>query len=421
MTAPVESGLQDIRLEWVEESTIGEPPSDPSWNPFSREIDELSASIDGGKEATQTLGTRDAIEMYRSVEESELTLNYSQYDFPIDSSGNVVDPIAYPMIIPDGDWPSLTVVARRDVATGGADGAGFREYLVVLGARPTSSSLDGDPSAAEAIPQELTLPAATARPHIIHQPSSDSKIVVKSSDSNDTIDVVLEDEDASTTETVTLPGTSPNTVTTTASFSDIDAVYAKSDHAGDITIGTDNGSGAIDVELLAKSLTGANTDGVDSVAGIPPLGSGSHATTPTGEGTTFLETQSEWTDEDIGERLHTLNLSVELDTSREPVAESRQQAIDVGSRTAEFDADLAGPYESADKIKEHFRDKSGDLVYAFGSPDTDPSNADKKIVAHNAEIVDAPDFTRSAGDTNYIPSVTFRAVGDPAIEIINNS
>jgi len=66
-------------------------------------------------------------------------------------------------------------------------------------------------------------------------------------------------------------------------------------------------------------------------------------------------------------------------------------------------------------------------VYGFDDdPTTDPSNAKKRIVAHNVEIVDAPDFTRTAGDTNFIPSVTFRATADqqtdqPAIEIINNS
>jgi len=221
---------------------------------------------------------------------------------------------------------------------------------------------------------------------------------------------------------VTLPGTDPNTAVTTETFSDVDVIFAESEHAGDIQVGTDDGSGAIDIELLEKPLTGYNADGVDSVEGIPPLGQGSHATQPTGQGTIFLGTQSSWTGTAVGERLHTLDLSVDLDSSREPVQDSRRQAIDVGQRTVEFSADVAGPYETASKIKAHFRDKEGDLVYGFADdPSTDPGNASKRIVAHNVEIVSAPDFTRSAGDTNYIPSVTFRAVGDPAIEVINNS
>ena len=411
-----------MRIEWVEESTPGEPPADPDWQPFSREIDELSTSIDGSKEATDSLGVRDFIEMYRGPEESELTLSYAQYNFPLDADGNVVDPIGYPMTVPEGDYPSLTVVSRRDVQSGGRLDAGYREFLVVLGARPTSSTLDGDPSAAEAIPQELTLPSATARPHIIHQPASEGEVVVRSTDADDTIDVTIESEGGTTTETVTLPGSDSNTVVTTETFGDIDAFYAEGEHAGDIQVGTDDGSGAIDTALLEKPLTGTNTDGADSVEGIPPLGTGSHATQPSGEGTIFLGTQSSWAGSAVGPRLHTLDLSVDLDTSREPVQTSRRQAIDVGQRTVEFDADLAGPYETASKIKAHFRDKSGDLIYGFADdPSTDPANAAKRIVAHNVEIVDAPDYSRSAGDTNYIPSVTFRAVGDPAIEVINEA
>jgi len=419
---PVESGLQDMRIEFVEETAPGEPPTDPSWQAFSAEIDELSTSIDGSKEATSSLGVRDFIEMYRGVEEAELTLAYAQYNFPLDSSGNVVDPIGYPMVLPEGDYASLTVVSRRDVQTGGADGAGYREFLVALGARPTASTLDGDPSAAEAIPQELTFPSATARPHIIHQPATEGELVVRSTDADDTVDVVIESEGGTTSATVTLPGTDPNTVATTETFADIDAVWVKGEHAGDIQVGTDDGSGSIGVELLETALTGTNTDGVDSVEGIPPTGDGSHAGDVTGEGTIFLGTQSSWNDGPLAPRLHTLDLSVELETSREPVQTSRRQPIDVGQRTVEFDADLAGPYETASKIKAHFRDVSGDLIYGFADdPSTDPSNASKRIVAHNVEIVDAPDYTRTSDDTNYIPSVTFRAVGDPAIEVINNS
>lgn len=516
---PVESGLQDMRIEWVPESTPGTPPTDPAWNAFSREMDELSASIDGSKEAASSLGYRDFIEMYRGPEESELTIGYKQYRFPattvledpdsspvlgvkstdssdtdidvtiyndsesqqetittdgtdattftagsksFDSIGRVVlstsatgdieistdnggsagtllgtvaggttdqedteivDPIAYPIAFDNNsDYPSLTVVSRREVSSGGADGAGYREYLVALGARPTASSMDGDPSAAEAMPQELTLPAKTIRPHIIHQPAASGTLVVESTDTSDAIDVVLEDEDAGTTETVTLPGTTPNEVATTGDFANLDAVWAKSEHAGDIQVGTNDGGGSIDTELLQKPLTGYNTDGVDSVEGIPPLGGGSHASAVTDDGRVFLGTQAEWANAALGEKVNTLDLSVELDTSREAIQTSRRQAIDVGMRTVEFDADLSGPYETAEKIKAHFRDKSGDLVYGFDDdPTTDPSSATKKIVAHNAEIVDAPDYTRTAGDTNYIPSVTFRAIGDPAIEIINTS
>jgi len=178
--------------------------------------------------------------------------------------------------------------------------------------------------------------------------------------------------------------------------------------------------------LLENPLTGLDLDGVTSQKGVPALGGGSHSSPQSGQGTIFLGTQTSFAGESLG-RLHALDLSVEVDSSREPIQSSRRQRIDIGQRTVEFDADLAGPFKSASLIKEHFRDKSGDLIYGFDSdPTTDPANAEKRIVAHNVEIIDAPDFTRTAGDTNFIPGVTFRATADqqtdqPAIEIINNS
>jgi hypothetical protein len=210
-------------------------------------------------------------------------------------------------------------------------------------------------------------------------------------------------------------------VETPSGFPDVDAITVDGEHSGDIQVGTSDGSGAIDVELLENPLTGINVDEVASVEGIPALGDGSHAGPISGDGTTFLETEASFASGELGERLHTLDLSVSLDTSREALASKRRQTIDVGQREVEFSADLAGPFESAKLIKQHFRDKSGDLVYAFGPPNSDPGAADKKIIARNAEIIDAPDQTRSAGDTNFIPSVDFVAVGDPAIEIVNNS
>jgi hypothetical protein len=267
----------------------------------------------------------------------------------------------------------------------------------------------------------LSLPSEEVRSHIVHQPAADSTLVIRSTDETDTNDVTVESEDGSAAETLALPGTSPNAVVTSATFPDVDSIFVDGEHAGDIQVGTDDGTGAIDTELLENPLTGVNVDEVSSVEGIPPLGSGSRAAPISGNGTTFLETEAEFANAELGERLHVLDLSVSLDTSREALASKRRQTIDVGQRTVEFDADLAGPFESAKLIKQHFRRKSGDLVYAFGDPNTDPDDADRKIVAKNVEIIDAPDQTRTAGDTNFIPSVTFQATGDPAIEIINDS
>jgi hypothetical protein len=257
----------------------------------------------------------------------------------------------------------------------------------------------------------------------VHQPAGDNPLVVKSDDGSDTNSVTIESEGGTQAETVDLPGGgTPNTTVTPTSFGDVDAVFVEGQHKGDITIGIDDGTGSIGTELLQNPLTGVNVDGVSSVEGIPALGEGSRADPITGDGTLFLETTASFVNEELGERLHTLDLDVSLDTSREALASSRRQTIDVGQRSVEFEADLGGRFESAKKIKDHFRDLEGDLIYAFSSdPSVDPAQADRQIVARNCQIVDAPDVVRSAGDTNFLPGVTFVATGDPAIEIINNA
>jgi hypothetical protein len=405
-----ENALNDHRIEWAEEPTPGEFPTDADWNGYSNEVTEFGYTPDGNKEPRNVIGQIDAEAHDRATEGVQATLNYRMARFPVDNSGAVVDPIAYPITEDaSGTYPSHTVVVRQEHTDGGALGAGYREFSVISGARPISASFDGDPSATEPIPQELGYEAERGRTHVVHQPSGSSTLVVKSTDPSDTNDVIIESEGAATTETVTLPGADPNTVETTSDFDDIDAIEVQGEHAGDIMLGTSDGSGSIDTELIEDPFTGTNTDGVDSILGIPALGSGSHASTITETGPQFLGTSTDWDGSALADRVHTLSLSVEREVSREPRQTTRRESIDIGPRSSSIDADLAGPYETATRIKQHFRDKSGDVIWTFDNGET--------ITAKNSEITDAPDFTRSAGDTNYIPSVTLMPRGDPAITI----
>jgi len=414
--APIESGLQDIRLEWVEETTPGETPADPAWNKFTAAdlVADVSVSPEPQYEQRQALGFIDAQSNDRGAEAASATIGYHMGQFPVDASGNVQDPIAYP-IVHDGetDYPSLTVVARRDVQAGGSDGGGFREFAVVTGARPTSASFDGDASNPMPLPQELSMECERARVYVISQPSSSTELVVRSTDDSDTNDVTLESEDASTTETVTLPGTATNTVTTTATFDDLDAIDVSGDHAGDITVGTDDGSGNIDVELTEHVIAGSGdsaADSIDSEFGIPALGSGSHASAITEEGPQFIETTFEVSGTPIAPNLHTLGLSVERDVSRSAQQTTRREVVDVGARSISVDVTASGEHQSATQIRNAFNTAEfGTITYTFDSGET--------IDLNNVQQTGPPAYERGAGDTNVQPSVTLTPTGDPAISI----
>ena len=402
----VENALDDARIEYVEETTETEPPTDPSWSVLSDYLTELIITPSGNREGQMVVGSADYFDHFRGPEEPEFTTNYfKQQDF-IGSGGSENYPAAYPLTYEPGvtEVPSYTFEYRREVNSGGNDGAGFREYAVAFGAKPIGVSDPGDPSEAQPIVEELSWAARRFRTYVIHQPSSSTTVDV-TNDGTSSVDVTIENEGAGTSETITVAGGS--TQTSVESFSDIDAIWVETgEHDGDIQVTDGSGTTLLDTGRGGTGLAGTNTDNVDSELGVPPLGSGSHGsaigTSP--EDYQFLGTDTlTWDGSQISDRVHTLDFSVELDVSREPIAGERGSTVDIGSRsTLEVSADLGGEYETVDLLQDHYHNFAADFLYSF--PDND-------LTISNATPTDIPDFTRSAGETNYLPSVTLEGEG----------
>jgi len=393
----VESALQDARIEYVEESTEGETPADPQWSVLSDYLEEFSASPGANRDSITVVGSGDLKEMFRGAEEPTITTNlYKQQGF-VGSGGSPNYPPGHLFTYDyDGDLQSFTLEYRRDTSAGGNDGAGFREYVVAFGCKNTEVTDPGDPSAANPILEELSWEVQKVRTYVIHQPSASTTLDV-TNNSSSSVDVTIEDEGAATSETITVAANS--TQTTVESFGDVDVIHAESEHDGDILVTDGSGTDILDE---TTPLAGSDTDNVESEQGLPPLGSGSHGsaigTAPEDYLFQGVDTLN-WQGSSLSDRIHALDLSVSVETSREAKTGTRETAIDIGTRTVEISADTAGPFESATRIAEQFHNESGDFLYAF--PDND-------VTVKNAEITDAPDITRSAGDTNYIPSTTWQ-------------
>jgi len=396
-----ESALQDHRIEYVEESTEGEFVTDPEWSVLTDYLDELTFTPGARREAISVVGQGDFKDMFRGAEEPEVSTNYYKQQGFVDSGGNVNYPGGRPLTYDYGcDLQSFTLQVRRESDCEGNFGSGFREYIVVRGAKPTEVTNPGDPSEANPIIEELSWTVQKGRSYVIHQPDSGTTLDITNSGS-DSVDVTIEDEGASTSETITVAGNT--TVTTVETYENVDVIFAESEHTGDITVTDGSGTNVLDA---GTQLAGSDTDGVESDRGIPPLGSGSHGsaigTDPADY--QFIGVDSiNWQGSSLSDRIHALDLTVSLETSREPTNGTRRSPIDVGTRTVEIEADTAGPFESATRIAEQFHNESGDFVYSY--PDND-------VTVNNAEITDAPDYTRTAGDTNYIPSTTWQGKTD---------
>jgi len=397
----VESALQDHRIEYAQEPSEGEFPTDPDWEVLTDYLDELTFTPGAGREAISVVGQGDVKDMFRGAEEPEVSTNYYKQQGFVDSGGSVNYPGGRPLTYDYScDLQSFNIVVRRETDCNGNFDNGFREYIVIRGAKPTEVTNPGDPSEANPIIEELTWTVQKGRSYVIHQPDSSTTLDI-TNDGDADVDVTIEDEGAATSETITVAANS--TVTTVESYSDVDVIFAESDHDGDITVTNGSGTNVLDE---ATQLAGSDTDGVESDRGITPLGSGSHGSaigTDPSDYQFIGVDQINWQGSSLSDRIHALDLTVSLETSREPTNGTRRSPIDIGTRTVEIEADTAGPYESASRIAEQFHNESGDFVYSY--PDND-------VTVNNAEITDAPDYTRTAGDTNYIPSTTWQGKTD---------
>jgi hypothetical protein len=401
-----ENALQGVRAEWAEESTIGVPPTDPEWNNYSDYLDDGPGWSPAVNQSENTpVGSGHISHITRGAEDvHELTIAYWAQRALVDGTGTVQDPIAYPFLHDySEEYTSHTVVWRREVTSGGADGAGYRVYTVALGARPISATIPGDPGDASPQSLELGYEAEYARTHRVDQPGSATTLDVVSSDDGDTnVDITIEDEGAATTETITLNGTTAQT--TTESFADIDAVYVESgEPVGDITVS--DGSGT-----TFATLQGIDTNGVEADVGIPTTGGGSHASDINNDPERYLGLN---TASSFGggllppERVHQFDLAAELGTDVNPKQATRRVSIDIDTATVTAEADVAGEDETTQQIESYLQGYSGDITYALGGTSTGGGVTD--ITLQSAQVTDTDDQTYGAGDPNNIFAVVWTA------------
>jgi len=398
MSQAISERAQDnIRAEFVVETTRGETPADPAFKVIADYFDSSPGySADTSVEAGQTLGNSDVQQHDRGARENSLAFSYWMSQFPVDASGDANDPLGTILNRDPGTaLDTHTVVWRREQtdASVGNDSAGIREYVVGRGAYPTAAPISGDPGDSHAMMVDLEYgQVASVETHVIHQPSASTALTVSSTDASDTTQTLeIEDSGASTTESVDLNGTTE--VTTTATFADIDAAALDAETTGDITI-TD-GSGTTFLTIY-----GTDTDGVDGQLGIPALGAGSRGTAIGNDPETyqFLRTNTTFGGAlSTPERLHAVDFNIEIDTSTEPQQGTRAMAIDPGQRTVSAAVDVAGPYESATRLEEYLHGRTGDVTFSL--PDGD-------IVIQNAQATEVDDKDLSAGDANFVYGVT---------------
>lgn len=404
---PTESGTLPGRHEYVIEPSPMAVPNDPEWQRPSDNMREFNASAGATLERRDAIGSADALGHDRGTEEPEATVGYDMQQFPVDGTGDPQTLDAYG-ILRDGLNQLLGTVLyqERTEIPGGNDGAGIRLYTVIRGAAVETVEATLDPSEENPILLECSLQPRKVRSYAIHQPAEATTLEIVSDSAEDTMEVEIESEAASLSETISLDGTTG--VTTTESFDDIDAIWLDDEPTGDIEV-TD-GSGTTIMEIQGGLTYSDDDQPVDGDRGIPALGAGSHAD-PIDESYEFFV--GDRIERPVGSpvrpRFNSGSWTVENSLETGSVHTSRLPTIDVGNRDVSVDADVAGPKVSHDSMMESLAKSQNDIEHELSGG---------VVRFPNAVNVDDGERTREADDDAVIDiSETFESSGEPAIEL----
>lgn len=379
----VESGIKPQRLEFVRESTEGETPDNPAWSLYSDQVQSVGVSPSTAISPRRSVGDPDVQDFLAGAEDHEFTITYDLQQW-FTSSG---DPAYDGMVRDSGtnELPSSHSILIRDRLGGsGEAGGGHYQYTVIKGAKIDSVNLAGEPESGEPVIVELSYLAEKSRAYRVSWPSSATTLDVVSTDSGDTMDLTIEDEGASTTETVTLSGTT--TVSTTGSFGSIDAFELSSEPTGDVTIS--DGSGNTLVTIYGSS----SYQDREGDFGVPTLGSGSHASAigsdfeifagdtierPSGSGS-FIDPDDVF--------LNSAECTIENNLEASTQVDSVRKVISEGSRTINISASIFGAAASYHSIDQHLRVNGADIKWTLSGGDltftdatlTDPGDVTKE-------------------------------------------
>jgi hypothetical protein len=402
-----ESGTLPSRIEWVREIGPMTAPTDPEWNRFSDTIRSFEAEAGPSYGAQEAVGSAYAQDHFRGTESPSLTVVYDLQEPIVDGSDNPNDASADGLErgTKNGLLNTHTVVERQESGSQvGPTSGGTRTYTVARGCYIESVEATLDPDEQAPIPLELGYQPREVRSYKIHQPASSTNLDIVSTDDNDTMDIVIENEGASTSNTETLNGTTP--ITSTDSFGDIDVVWLKDAPAGDITVS--DGSGTNYMTIYGGNTYSDDGTAVDGDRGIPPLGSGSHASAIGTDYEHFVgDTFERPTSSSVRTRVNSASWTVENDIETNPLHDSRYPAISVNGATVTVEADIAGPFASHEAMMDALIKDQADLVHEMDNT---------KMTFENT-IPQGTGRTREAGSAVESYGEEFIASGDPAINI----
>jgi len=383
MTSTYQAGVRPTRTEWIEETTTGEVPDDPSWELFSDNMtSQWGWEPDANTQTQRGVGDINPQGFFNGAETHEAAFEYDLQRWYVDGSDNTVDP-GGDFLQPASDnslRATHAVVTREEIADGGTDDAGRRIYTVGKGGHPDTITVPFETEDGSPIAQELSYQFEKVRQYDISQPSSGTTLDVENQGTT-SVDVTLEDEGAATSEVLTVAGGATSTSVNT--YSDIDAVELNTDTDGDVIV-TD-GSGTEFVRIKGSDSYPAG----EGDLGVPALGSGSHASALGSDYIRFLD--DTLTIPNAPGEYEVISGELEVTTGLESNSKtgSARQNIHAAAFEYTFTATLAGENISVDRTVDYLTENTGTITWTA---------QEGSITGNNAFIMSPGEYTRESGN-----------------------
>lgn len=373
-----EAGLRNKRLYFIRESEFGVWGADPDMNLYSDTISNYSFTPGATLEERRGVGDPDLSSHERGPESHEFTINYDLVKWP-SATGDA----SYDGLVRDADnlLPSShTVIERETKETVAADATvagnvsrAQRVYTVAQGSLVDEVTVTGDPGSSQQITVELSYQIQKMRTYKIDQPTSGegpTELVIASDNAADTnVDVTIEDEGAATAETVSTDGSDGTTeVSTTGTFSDIDAIEITGDFAGTITVSVNTGSATAPTagDALAEIDGSGSYDGVESDDGVPALGAGTQETAGSlGAPENFMGDTIQQGGSPIRHEIASGTLSVSNNVASQVRNNQFGMALYPGNRNVTFSATMYGEDTSYHSLEQHLQNTAQDIVWTL--------------------------------------------------------
>jgi hypothetical protein len=360
---PNEAGIGALRVNFVRETTPGTTPTNPAWLRFSDEISSVGGWAPNTNLAARTaVGSPDVQGFSIGAEDHELSITYALQRWLTAATETPLDAIADGLYRDANGYIKSrhSFLARQDLpAPAGVDAKGVRVYTYGTGGVFQSATLSGDPGSGEPVAVEGSYRFEHMRSYKINQPNVGTTLKVVSSNAADTSQTLtIETDGASTSETISLNGTT--LVTGSSSFATIDSFRLSAACEGDVTVTFTTGASECFV-IVGKD----NQQEIGGDLGMALLGSGSFEAALSSAFEHILGDTITKGGSAIDTNVMTMSIAVANNIEATPVTRQKAKVLSEGMRDITADATVFSESGSHSSTVDHLKATAGDIVWTM--------------------------------------------------------